>query len=218
MAGISLFGKWSVLHFLLDCQFYVSHSLGVSLTRIPVQPSITFPLFTFTTSHLLLSLCFFLFCPLCQCVRILFLLLCGSSTCHNLNVFFSFKFCQDKLFFQIIKILALFLGVNLSFKFIIPAVWCLGSCWSLFEPIPAVIRRQSEYILDRTPVIIWLRYKTNNLQTDPCGQFRTTSETNMHVFRPEENWSIPKIKTHTSKLHTKMAAVASNWKLSCCLF
>lgn len=95
MAGISLFGKLSVLHFLLDCQFYFSHSFSVSLTRIPVQPSIAFPLFTFTTSYLLLSLCFFLFCPLCQCLRILFLLLCGSSICHNLNVFFTFIICTN---------------------------------------------------------------------------------------------------------------------------
>lgn len=90
MAGISLFGKGSpLLQFLLDCRFCISHSLGVSLARIPAHTSITYLLFTFPTSHLLLSLCFFLFCPRCQYVRI-----------HCCYVLWFFSMAQSKCVFQ----------------------------------------------------------------------------------------------------------------------
>lgn len=50
-AGIRLFGKWSpLLHFLLDFQFYIAHSLGVSLTRTPIHHFSPFHLYHFSSS------------------------------------------------------------------------------------------------------------------------------------------------------------------------
>lgn len=67
MAGISLFVKWSpLLHVLLDFQFHISHTLGVSLTHISIHHY--FPLSPLTFLILSLGFVFFssLFPPLCQ--------------------------------------------------------------------------------------------------------------------------------------------------------
>lgn len=104
-AGIRLFGKWSpLLHFLLDIQFYIAHSLGVSLTRTPVHHFSPFHLYHFSSSPsaLLFFLIIALLCQyLCICyvaVWLLPILLCVYYTASpslslkkEKNAYFTFK-------------------------------------------------------------------------------------------------------------------------------